>query len=277
MNSMVTSQATISALHVYPIKSCRGLDLASATLTTAGLRGDRCWMLVDVQQRFVTQRELPRMALITPEFHGEGLQVTAPDMPLLSIAGNSDSSTSVSVWKDQCAAFDEGDAAAEWFSSFLGREVRLVRFDEAQQRLSSPDWTGGVAAENQFSDGFPLLVIAQASLDDLNARLSAPLPMNRFRPNIVLSGIPAYAEDRIHELSDGDITLRLVKPCTRCKITTTDQALGVSVDREPLATLMTYRRDPQLRGVTFGQNAILCHGVGQSVRVGQSLVVHYKA
>jgi uncharacterized protein YcbX len=272
------TQIHISGLFIYPIKSCAGIALDHAQLMPTGLAQDRRWMVVNAQGRFVTQREQGRMALIAPLLQGAGLQATAPDMPLLTVAGTAqDLPVTVTVWNDQCRAFDEGDAAAQWFSTFLGIPVRLVRFDDSQQRLSNRDWTGEALGFNQFSDGFPLLLVSTASLADLNTRVSTPLPMNRFRPNVVLEGLPAYGEDALHELWAGDWRLRAVKPCTRCKITTTDQATGVSQGTEPLSVLMKYRRNPQLRGVTFGQNLIVIAGDGAALHVGQVVQVNYRS
>jgi uncharacterized protein len=266
------NSAVISGLYIYPIKSCRGIALDEASVLTTGLAQDRRWMVVDATGKFVTQREQPRMALIAPELQRQGLQITAPGMSALMIEGRSSAHNStVTVWRDQVAAVDEGNAAAVWFSAFLGVAVRLVRFADDQIRLSSRDFTGDVAAYQQFSDGFAILVIGEASLQDLNSRLPTPLPMNRFRPNVVLAGLPAYAEDALHELRGDALCLRLVKPCTRCKITTIDQATGISHGTEPLSTLMKFRRDPVLRGVTFGQNAIVLR-TGQ-LKLGQSLQV----
>lgn len=266
------TQATINALYIYPIKSCRGISVRHAEVLSTGLRQDRRWMLVNDKHSFVTQREQPRMALIAPELKGEGLLVSAPEMPPLTISGVAREHTlKVAVWRDQVSAFDEGEVAAQWFSKFLGMSVRLVRFDDAQSRLSSSEFTGDASGCSQFADGFALLVIATASLADLNARLTTPLPMNRFRPNLVLDGLPAYGEDQIHELRSEALALRLVKPCTRCKITTTDQVTGVAQGPEPLSTLMKYRRSAALRGVTFGQNAIVVAGPGAQLTLGQPL------
>jgi uncharacterized protein YcbX len=264
-------------LYIYPIKSCRGIELDNVTVLATGFTQDRRWMLVNEQGRFLTQRELPQLALIAPTLAGIGLTVHAPGMTPLVVTGTRTQAMSVTVWKDQCRAFDEGEQAADWFTQFLGSAVRLVRFDDTQLRLSSRDWTGELPAANLFSDGFPLLVIGQASLTDLNSRLTRPLPMNRFRPNIVVTGLQAYEEDRVDEFSSGDLCLRAVKPCTRCKITTTDQATGIAQGMEPLSTLMQYRRNAQLRGVTFGQNLIICAGIGQRLHVGETLQVTYKS
>lgn len=271
-------RTTLTALYVYPIKSCRGIAVNERVLAATGLDQDRRWMVVDAAGQFVTQRECARMALIEPQFAtsaiNTGLQVQAPDMPMLHIDGQStDRPVSVTVWNDQCAAFDEGDEVAAWFSTFLQRAVRVVRFDDATPRLSNRDWTGEIVAPNRFSDGFPLLLISEASLADLNSRLSQPLPMNRFRPNLVVSGLPAYGEDAVHELVDADIRLRVVKPCSRCKITTIDQHTAAAQSLEPLASLARYRRHAELQGVTFGQNVIVIEGAGEVLRVGQTLAV----
>ena len=266
------SELVISGLFVYPIKSCAGTALSEAQLTATGLRNDRRWMLVNEQERFITQREQGRLALITPTVVADGLHINAPGMATLKVSGNSKTAPcSVSVWKDQCNAYDEGRDEASWFSDFLGEPVRLVRFADDQQRISNREWTGDVDALNQFSDGFPILVISTASLADLNARLATALPMNRFRPNLVIDGLPAYGEDDVYEFSAGEVRLRIVKPCTRCKITTTNQATGIAQGPEPLDTLRGYRLDKVLRGVTFGQNAIIAAGVGSRLQLGQSV------
>ena len=167
-------------------------------------------------------------------------------------------------------------AVSAWLAALLGCSCRLVRFDPQQRRIADRAWTGAVEAEARFADAFPLLAFSLASLADLNARLAAPLPINRFRPNIVLEGLDAFDEDRIEELSDGDIRLRPVKPCTRCKITTTNQDTGSVEGEEPLRTLKGYRYDAALKGVCFGQNVIVVSGAGCWLRRGQSLQVRWK-
>lgn len=270
--------ARIAALHVYPVKSARGIELDDAGLTRAGLEQDRRWMLVDAAGRFLTQRELPRLALLVPVVSATALRLQAPAMPEISIAlAREGERRRVSVWNHSCEAFDEGAAVADWLRQYLDHECRLVRFDPAHRRLSSRQWSGAVEAENQFSDGFPILALSTASLADLNARLPEPLPMNRFRPNIVLEGLDAYDEDRIDELCDGAIRLKPVKACTRCKITTTNQDTGGAASDEPLRTLKSYRYDAALHGVCFGQNLIVIDGVGARLRRGQTLQLRWKA
>jgi MOSC domain-containing protein len=270
-------QATLSSLHVYPVKSCRGIDLTAAQLTSTGLADDRHWMLVRPGGRFVTQRELPRMALIATTLSERAVQLDAPGMaPLRVSRQQSGDATEVTVWGFTGRGIDCGEEAAHWCTSFLGAPLRLMRFDASRPRECNAEWTGDVRAVTEFSDGFPILVTSRASLAELNSRLPAALPMERFRPNLVLDDVAAYDEDRIYELRAGDVTLRIVKPCTRCVITTTEQSTGERDGIEPLATLKTYRFDRDLRGVLFGQNAIVVSGAGATLRAGQKFEATWK-
>jgi hypothetical protein len=263
---------SLAALHIYPVKSCRGMAISRAMLTPAGLEHDREWMVVTPDGRFVTQREVPRLALIATGLSERTLTLAAPGAGRLVVPlGPSTDVIEVTVWRDRCPAFDQGEPAARWLTALLGRPLRLVRFAPAHRRLSSPAWTGGIEAPNRFSDGYPLLAISRASLDDLNARLSVPLPMDRFRPNLVLEGLPPYGEDALDDLVAGDVRLRRVKPCTRCAITTTNQATAEVEGDEPLRTLKSYRWDTVLRGVTFGQNLIVVGGAGARLHAGLEL------
>jgi uncharacterized protein YcbX len=273
MNAMVNLQS----LHSYPLKSARGIDLERAVLTPTGLDHDRHWLLVNGDGRFLTQREQPRLALLHTALRGTTLELTAPGLPPLIVPdGVSGPTRRVRIWHDDCDAFDAGDAAADWASRAIGAACRLVQFDPRQRRLSSRDWTGEALAPNQFSDGFPILVANRASLDELNSRLAQPLPMNRFRPNIVLAGLAPWDEDRIDELHIGSVRLKLVKPCTRCSITTIDQDSGTPTGDEPLRTLKSYRYDAALRGILFAQNAIILAGVGSTLAAGDVAQVRWK-
>jgi uncharacterized protein len=264
----------ITALNVYPVKGCRGIALDSARIAAAGFEHDREWLITRPDGRFMTQREEPRLALIETAVNGDALRLRVPDGSELSMALDSRGrEVEVTCWKDRCAAFDAGEAAAEFLTRYLGAPYRLVRFDGRRKRLSNAQWTPGVEAQNQFSDGFPWLLISEASLADLNARLSRKLPMNRFRPNIVVSGLPPFGEDRLHELTGEGVRLRRAKPCARCIVTTTDQARGTRDGDEPLRTLAKFRFDRELKGVTFGQNMILIDGLGAQLRVGQELAL----
>jgi len=276
VNKTIT-YAKVTGLYVYPIKSCAGTALDHAVVSLTGLEHDRRWMWVDERLRFITQREQPRLALLKPSLLEDGLQLDAPTMSTFRLKSVEQvAAVEVTVWRDQCNAFDEGDEVAEWGSNFLQKPVRLVRFDDSRPRPSSREWTGEIEALNHFADGFPILVISQASLDDLNSRLPVPLPMNRFRPNIVIDGLPAYGEDSVYEFASDELRLRVVKPCTRCKITTTDQATGVSMGTEPVATLMKYRRSVELKGVMFGQNVVSAAGIGATIQVGQPLAIQWR-
>ena len=273
---------TLSALHVYPIKSCGGITLSEALLVETGLEYDRAWMVVDERGEMFTQRELPRMALIQPTFKGGELMLRAPGMLALHLKLDTvEAATRVRVWDDIVKAYDMGALAAQWFSDFLGQKLRLARFDPEQQRLSDPEWAGDIAAENAFADGFPLLVCNSASLDDLNTRLaartglpnSAPVTLQRFRPNLVFSGLQAFDEDHVHEIvittAQGAVRLRLVKPCTRCSIPNVDP-LSAATSHEPGDTLASFRADPRMQGgITFGMNAVIVEGQEHTLRVGQ--------
>jgi hypothetical protein len=270
--------ATITSLNVYPVKSCRGIALEEAQIQASGIEGDRRWMIVNEAGRFLTQRELPRMALITPAVAIGGLSLTAPGMPALTVPDPFDGlSLPVTIFAHRCTAIDAGPNPAEWLTRFLGRTVRLVRFDPRLVRpIDSRLWTGDIEAHVTFPDAFPLLLIAQKSLDDLNSRLEIPLPMSRFRPNAVLEGLGPYEEDRIHELRAGGLRLQMAMACTRCKITTTDQLTGESSTAEPLITLRGYRWNSELRGVMFGRYAVVAGAVGSQLRTGQQLEIAWK-
>jgi uncharacterized protein len=278
--------ATLTQLLLYPIKSCAGMAVASATLTDAGLMAegvhDREWMLVNEDGLFLTQREHPRMALVAPrpDTSAGALRVRAParDDLLLPLAWNDGAGRrQVRIWDDLVDAADCGDAAAAWFSAVLDVRCRLVRFRPGVVRPTSVKWTGGVPAQTRFSDGYPLLLIGQASLDDLNARLRAAgrpaLAMDRFRPNLVVDGIEAYEEDYVAALSAGAVAIRPVKPCARCPIPAIDPATGIP-GPDPLDILQSYRANPRLDGgICLGMNCIVGAGAGQSLHVGQELDV----
>ena len=209
---------TINGLYVYPVKSCKGLSADAARLTPRGLWHDREWMIVEANgdpARFITQREYPRLALVETGLSASALTLSAPAMETVSIGFEVEGAgRDVIVWRDTVRARDQGDAAAGWLSAFLGKDVRLVRFDPDVRRMCNTEFAGETGAHTGFADGYPLLIIGSASLDDLNGRLRArgadALPMNRFRPNLVVGGLDAYDEDHLGTLACGDAVLQLV-------------------------------------------------------------------
>ena len=274
--------ATVSELILYPIKSCAGLSVPEAMLALDGLSAngvhDREWMVVTREGVFLTQREYPRMATIAPRVDGDTLVVEAPGMaPIrLPLAHDLEApALEVLIWDDHVIAADCGDDAAAWFADAVGAPCRLVRFRPEVVRPKISPWTGGLPAAARFSDGYPILLIGQSSLDDLNGKLTtagrAALPMNRFRPNIVVEGIDAFEEDFVAAFTDQDISLRPVKPCARCPIPSVDQATGIP-GPDPLDILQTYRANARMDGaVTLGMNVIVQEGIGHVLRVGQEL------
>jgi uncharacterized protein len=263
--------ASIAELNIYPVKSCRGIALTTARVTERGFEHDREWLIVGPDGRFITQREDARLALIVPRLTATSLELSAPGCGALTLPGDMHGPVvEVTCWKDRCSAFDAGGEAAQWLTEYLGTPHRLVRFDPRHERRSDPAWTRGLTALNRFSDGFPWLLISRASLDDLNGRLAEAIPMNRFRPNIVIDGVSAYGEDETLDFFSSTVRLRAVKPCGRCIIPTTNQ-LTAQRSTEPLQTLRSYRFNRDLQRVTFGQNLVLVEGSGNELRVGDEL------
>jgi uncharacterized protein YcbX len=273
----------IARLFVYPVKSCAGVEVTEAPLTETGLDLDRAWMVVDDKGEFVSQRQLARMALVKPQLKHSEVVLRAPGMLALHLAMEEVAGPArVRVWKDEVDAWDMGDVAAQWFSDFLGRKLRLARFDPEVKRPSNMKWTGGVEALNQFSDGYPLLVTSEGSLAELNRRLKAAghdeVGMERFRPNIVLAGLEAHDEDRVDVLrvaAEQEVQLKPVKPCARCPIPDID---AVTAESAPYVSeaLRAYRSNEIVNGaVTFGMNAIVLDGFDATLRVGQDVTASW--
>ena len=268
----------VRGLYTYPIKSCAATAHSVVALDSFGLAWDRRWMWVDAAGEFVTQRTLPQLALVQPRVDVEAgvLIVHAPGLPelRLSLSAAPKVQRAVRVWQDQVVADDEGDDAAGWIRRWTSREMRLVRFPDQAVRPVNPRFATRPSV-TAFADGYPLLLATEESLADLNARLHrrgvAAVPMSRFRPNVVLAGADRpYAEDDWLALQSDDLQLDIVKPCSRCVMTTTDQITGqIPVRGEPLATLATYRRWDN--HVVFAQN-VIAHGRG-ALRVGASVRV----
>ncbi len=247
------SQPYLSAIYRYPVKSLRGESFQDLQVDARGFAFDRQWMVVDLEGRFLTQRQQPRMALIGATV-GEGgvLRLQAPGMPGLDVIPRAAPRQAVQVWDDRLPAALAADEADGWLSRFLGLPCRLVWLPGDVHRPVDPQYARP-ADEVGFADGFPFLLIAQASLDDLNARLDHPVPMQRFRPNLVVHGCPAHAEDGWRRIRIGGLDFRVAKPCSRCIIPTIDIETGAR-GREPMQTLLTYRRRDNK--VYFGQNLI---------------------
>jgi uncharacterized protein YcbX len=256
----------IGGLYIYPVKSAAGIACDSVQLGAHGLLHDREWMIVDSAGRFLTQREEARLALLGTAILDTSLRLTLPSGATLTLPlAHGGERAEVQVWNSRCGAFDAGSDAAAFISDWLGRPLRLVRFDTSRLRLSNRDWTDGREVSTLFSDGYPLLVLSRASIADLAARVGHDLPVERFRPNVLLDGVPAYGEDAVSRLGIGPVTLQLTKACTRCAITTIDHKRGKRTGDEPLRTLKSYRFDKALRGVVFGRNAYAIEGVGSTL------------
>jgi uncharacterized protein len=276
---------SVHSLHAYPIKSCAGIGLDKALLIETGLDLDRAWMVVDEHGEFVTQRALPRMVLIQPTLKHDDLVLRAPGMLALHLSlGGVEGAVRAKVWNDWVAAYDMGDLAAQWFSDFLGRKLRVVRFDPEQRRLSDTQWTGTLEAENAFTDGFPLLVTSTASLAELNRHLRAQghadVTLARMRPNLVLDGLDAHGEDHLDQIvfdSDkGPVRLKLVKPCARCTIPDVDP-LTAEAGHAVGDALAGYRADARVGGqLTFGMNAVVVEGIDRVLRVGMAGGASYR-
>jgi uncharacterized protein YcbX len=264
--------AIVQELFIYPLKSARGIAQSAARIAVTGFEWDRQWMAVDALGTFISQRTHPHLARVEPAITGDSLTLTARDLkPLQLPLEPCGEAVSVKVWNDHCAGLDQGDEAAKWISTAVGDVLRLVRKTPSLDRLANAEFAGTTPTPVSFVDGFPFLVCNQASLADLNTRMPVPIPMERFRPNIVLSGLAAFEEDRIEVLKMGAITLRLVKPCTRCIITSTDQKSGER-STNPLPVLRKFRFNRTLLGVMFGENAVASAGVGYHLERGAECV-----
>jgi hypothetical protein len=264
---------TLSQINVYPVKGFRGIGLEEASCTDRGIQHDRRWMVVDAEGRFMTQREYPKMATVWTDLDGDFLSLSAPDVGSVEVplAPPPAPSMQVVVWRSVCDALPASREADWWLTDYLGKPCRLVYMPDDSERYSNPQYAGE-GKRVGFADGYAYLVIGEGSLQELNGRLGAKghpaLPMNRFRPSLVVSGSPPYAEDTWGEIRIGTAAFRGVKPCGRCQVTTTDQATGEVMGPEPLATLATFRESAEF-GVMFGMNLVSVQA--GRVRVGDEV------
>jgi uncharacterized protein YcbX len=260
----------LSNLTYYPIKACRGFDVPESQVERMGLANDRRMMVVTPEGEFLTQREHPKLALVTPTLGNDSVTLSAPNFASLRVEiQKSGAPVLVDIWKSKGVhAIDQGNKAAGWFSEWLGVPVRLVHVDEQFKRKLNPDYAVSDEDHTGFADGYPILVISEESLADLNSKLSTPLPMNRFRPNMVVKGCEPFAEDGWKRIRVGGIEMALVKPCPRCVVTTIDKET-LEKSKEPLKTLSKYRT--QEGGTMFGMNVIPL-GEGE-IKVGMNVEI----
>ncbi len=277
----------VSEINIYPIKSLKGISLDSAMVEERGLQYDRRWMLTTPDGMFFTQREFPRMATMSVwvEDDGSGLGVAADGFGdvFIPIESDTEQRQQVTIWQSVCEGSVYGGALNEWFSDVLGTDCQLVYMPDDSRRSVNKLFNKNDDVVS-FADGYPLLAIGEASLDDLNSRLDEPLPMNRFRPNIVISGSEAFAEDAWKRIRVGDATFRVTKPCERCVITTTDQSRGKVAGKEPLKTLASFRMAKDVipdrlselgtnpTAVLFGQN-LIGDTPGVTIKVGDEVEI----
>jgi len=254
-SNIFKNMITLSSVIYYPIKACRGFEVDSSNVERMGLEHDRRMMVVTPEGEFLTQREFPKLALVTPGLKDDVLTLSAPDFDSIQLSiRRTGFSWHVNIWHSKgVQAIDQGEEAVEWFSDWLGTSVRLVHIAEGLQRKLNPQYAVNADDHTGFADGYPILLISEESLGDLNSRLEKPLPMNRFRPNIVVKGCDPFAEDTWNQIQIGDVKLAIVKPCARCVVTTIDKDT-LERSKEPLKTLGKYRKHEL--GAIFGQNVI---------------------
>jgi len=260
----------LSNLTYYPIKACRGFDVTESRVERMGLANDRRMMVVTPDGEFLTQREHAKLALITPTLKNDSVTLSAPNFDSIHFTTQkTGTATPVNIWWSKgVQAIDQGNETAQWFSDWLGISVRLVHIDSNFKRKLNSDFAINEDDHTGFADGYPILIISEASLQDLNSKLDSALPMNRFRPNIVVQNCEPFAEDTWKRIRIGDVEMALVKPCARCEVTTIDKET-LERNKEPLKTLATYRK--QKNGAMFGVNVIpLNEG---TVKVGMSVEI----
>ncbi len=249
------TEITLSSIVYYPIKACRGFEAEASNVERMGLARDRRMMVVTPEGRFLTQREHSRLALVTPTLDDDSVILSAPNFDSVRVPLRaSGTPVRVDIWRSKnVEAIDQGEEAAQWFSGWLGAPVRLVHFADGFIRRVNEKYAVNDDDHTAFADGYPILLASEDSLADLNARLATPVPMNRFRPNLVVRGAPPFAEDNWKRIRIGDVELAMVKPCARCVVTTIDKET-LAQSKEPLRTLNAFRK--REGGAMFGWNVI---------------------
>ena len=265
----------ISKINIYPIKSLGGITLENSIVENRGLQFDRRWMLIDEQNKFLTQREFPKMATVNVEISKDNLNVSCENRTLeIPFEPNTNETASVKIWSSRCRARIYENRINEWFSEVLQTNCRLVLMPEETKRKVNYFYAVHKTDVVSFADAYPVLLIGENSLADLNSRLDAPVPMNRFRPNLVVSGADAFAEDGWKQIRIGNVIFHIVKPCARCVITTIDQTKGEKRGTEPLKTLSSFRipKRSVKKKILFGQN-LIAENVGEILKIGDKVEV----
>ena len=266
---------TISDLFVYPVKSCAGVRMSEVSIVPTGFKFDRNWMVVDAEGAFVTQREYPTLALVTPRLDDGGVSLSAPGMAPLNLSANGGGEPiTITLFGEKHGAVSTSAAADAWFSQYLGAAFRLAKCDPATLRKGGVQYPERDAAPTSFVDNYGVLVISQASHAALNQKLPQAVPMNRFRPNIVVTGVEEHDEDYFTHARCGEVALRFVNPCFRCSLTSIDQQ-SAKPGLDVLPVLSTYRYDDAAKGVKFGAYAAISAGIGARLHVDCDLDVDW--
>ncbi len=272
---------SLHEIRIYPVKSCAGISLEQAELTSAGLRHgtiyDRQWMFVDQHGQMLSQRTHPHMARIQTRLHNDAIYLSYPELSDLILPAEPDGATmSVEIWEEQFTAQRLSEHYQDWIQQAIGETAYLVKLCASSPRITSAKWSAPDQANHHFADAYPYLITNLASLEDLNQRLQqaqrAPISMDRFRANLILDDLNAYEEDYLSHLHfTQQVSLRLVKPCTRCNIPSIDQDSG-EIGPDPLDILQSYRSNPIVDGgICFGMNAVLQHGQTYTIQTGMPL------
>jgi len=265
----------LSEINIYPIKSLKGIALKNSLVEERGLRFDRRWMLADEKNKFLTQREFPKMATINVEILETGLRVSHENnKKKISFAPNTNETATVKIWSGRCRAKIYESETNEWFSDILQTNCKLALMPEETRRKVNYFYAVHKDDTVSFADGYPFLLIGENSLADLNAKLETPVPMNRFRPNFVVSDAEGFAEDGWKKIKIGNVIFHVVKPCGRCVITTIEQETGVFGGKEPLKTLASYRipKRSVKKKILFGQN-LIAENAGGILKLGDKVEV----